>query len=128
MWSITILASLLLGAPATQAAPTLRRLEKRHSDCWGSNVQGCDYSTAGYSGAAVSVSLLWQLRGISDPHRKSGHARLSVSTSWPKEVMLLTVSLGLSIRRDRAQLYSDDCFFALRWYHQCVSLRYRRGQ
>jgi gamma-glutamyltranspeptidase/glutathione hydrolase len=49
-------------ASAVQAAPALHRLTKRHSDCWGSNLQGCSYSTEGYSGAAVSVSLpeIWR--------------------------------------------------------------------
>lgn len=47
----------ILAASAVEAAPALHRLTKRHSDCWGSNLQGCSYSTEGYSGAAVSVSL-----------------------------------------------------------------------
>lgn len=45
----------ILGATAVEAAPALHRLTKRHSDCWGSNLQGCSYSTEGYSGAVVSV-------------------------------------------------------------------------
>jgi gamma-glutamyltranspeptidase/glutathione hydrolase len=48
---------LAILASGVEAAPALHRLTKRHSDCWGSNLQGCSYSTEGYSGAAVSVSL-----------------------------------------------------------------------
>lgn len=59
MWSLTI---PLLAAVA-YAAPTAPHVEKRHFDCWGSNVQGCGYSTAGYSGAAVSVRLDLTLLG-----------------------------------------------------------------
>lgn len=52
MWALSL---PLLSAVSTYALPTARHVEKRHFDCWGSNVQGCGYSTAGYSGAAVSV-------------------------------------------------------------------------
>jgi hypothetical protein len=89
----TIITMLSLGlltllALTTEAAPTIHRLAKRHSDCWGSNLQGCSYSTAGYSGAAVSVSLSWRypLTG-----RKSVPAPLSVWIYLPKEEMLLMV-------------------------------------
>ena len=79
----------VLALPTAQAAPALHRLTKRHSDCWGSNLQGCSYSTAGYSGAAVSVSLarMYELK-----IRKSVHVLLSELTYWHKAEMQRMVS------------------------------------
>jgi gamma-glutamyltranspeptidase/glutathione hydrolase len=115
------LLSILVLSTA-EAAPALHRLTKRHSDCWGSNLQGCSYSTAGYSGAAVSVSLT----------RKYGAEDQEVGTCSSIGVDILAkggnAADGMSALQGDQLMGSDDSFFTLCWDYQRLSFWYWRGK
>ena len=118
LYTITMLLKtslLVILASAVEAAPALHRLTKRHSDCWGSNLQGCSYSTEGYSGAAVSVCLPGRDQELM--FRKSEHALLLVSIYWPRAVTQRMVRLGCS----RWLISSYDSFIPLCGDDQCLS-------
>lgn len=52
------LTALLAILPAVLAAPHAVSYEKRHSDCFGYNEQGCSYPVEGKQGAVATVSDL----------------------------------------------------------------------
>lgn len=69
IWSATVLYATL-AALAVQAAPT-QKLAKRHSHCWSTNVEGCQYDTVGKNGAVATVSSI-QMHGTADSSQEVG--------------------------------------------------------